>query len=108
MGLLVLKYVFKPHELEKSLRHFFVADMRGRDELCRKMPGINVLGSSGSVIPIFHNQIAKGGPLTLTDPEMTRFIMSIPQAVRLVIDSADLARSGPESGMNTQAGKSRW
>jgi len=54
----------------------------------------NVLGSSGSVIPIFHNQIAKGGPLTLTDPEMTRFIMSIPQAVRLVIDSADLARGG--------------
>jgi FlaA1/EpsC-like NDP-sugar epimerase len=54
----------------------------------------NVLGSSGSVFPIFHNQIAKGGPLTLTDPEMTRFIMSIPQAVRLVIDSADLARGG--------------
>jgi FlaA1/EpsC-like NDP-sugar epimerase len=54
----------------------------------------NVLGSSGSVIPIFHNQIAKAGPLTLTDPEMTRFIMSIPQAVRLVIDSADLARGG--------------
>jgi FlaA1/EpsC-like NDP-sugar epimerase len=171
--------------LDDPRAHFFVADMRDRDELCRKMPGIhvvfhaaafkhvilcerspeqavqtnihgvqniiaaaiqnqvdtviftssdkavnptnvmgtsklmgerlmtaansnkrgngpvfastrfgNVLGSSGSVIPIFHNQIAKGGPLTLTDPEMTRFIMSIPQAVRLVIDSADLARGG--------------
>lgn len=54
----------------------------------------NVLGSSGSVIPIFHNQIAKGGPVTLTDPEMTRFIMSVEQSVSLVIDSALLAQGG--------------
>lgn len=54
----------------------------------------NVLGSRGSVIPIFKNQIAKGGPVTLTDPEMTRFIMSIQKAVRLVIDSASLAKGG--------------
>jgi FlaA1/EpsC-like NDP-sugar epimerase len=54
----------------------------------------NVLGSSGSVIPIFHNQIAKGGPVTLTDPEMTRFVMSIEDSVRLVIDSAQVARGG--------------
>lgn len=54
----------------------------------------NVLGSRGSVIPIFQEQIKKGGPITLTDPEMTRFVMSIQEAVRLVIDSIDIARGG--------------
>ncbi|CAK0738143.1 Uncharacterized membrane protein MJ1061 [Gammaproteobacteria bacterium] len=54
----------------------------------------NVLGSNGSVIPIFHNQISRGGPVTLTDRRMTRFVMSISEAVRLVIDSAQKARGG--------------
>lgn len=54
----------------------------------------NVLGSRGSVIPIFREQIKKGGPITLTDPEMTRFIMSIREAVRLVIESCLLANGG--------------
>ena len=54
----------------------------------------NVLGSRGSVIPIFREQIRKGGPITLTDENMTRFIMSIDQAARLVIDSSAIARGG--------------
>jgi FlaA1/EpsC-like NDP-sugar epimerase len=54
----------------------------------------NVLGSRGSVIPIFREQIKNGGPITLTDPDMTRFIMSIQDATRLVIDSSKVARGG--------------
>ncbi len=54
----------------------------------------NVLGSNGSVIPIFHRQIAKGGPITLTHPDMTRFVMSVALSVRLIIESARVARGG--------------
>ena len=54
----------------------------------------NVIGSRGSVFSIFKQQIQKGGPLTITDPEMTRFIMTIEEAVRLVLDSANVAQGG--------------
>lgn len=93
----------RPHNLmgaSKRLSEIVVQDLASRSDpaaggtVFAMVRFGNVIGSSGSVIPLFQAQIAKGGPVTLTDREVTRYFMTIPEAARLVLVAGTYARGG--------------
>jgi FlaA1/EpsC-like NDP-sugar epimerase len=81
----------------KAICEWIVEALGHRRDVSTRFVGVrfgNVLNSSGSVIPTFRKQIAKGGPVTITHPEMTRFFMTIPEAVSLVVQAGAIGGRG--------------
>jgi FlaA1/EpsC-like NDP-sugar epimerase len=79
----------------KRVAELLVQDMAGRDgTIFVSVRFGNVLGSRGSVVPLFQKQIADGGPVTVTHPEVERFFMTIPEAIQLVIQAAAMGKGG--------------
>ncbi|MFC2966994.1 polysaccharide biosynthesis protein [Acidimangrovimonas pyrenivorans] len=83
----------------KRLAEMVVQDLakRSKDTVFSMVRFGNVLGSSGSVVPLFHEQIAKGGPVTLTHEDVSRYFMTIGEAARLVLLAGSFARGNDES-----------
>ncbi len=84
----------------KRLAELVVQDLakRSRKTVFSMVRFGNVLGSSGSVVPLFNEQIARGGPVTVTDPDVTRFFMTITEAVRLVLLAGSFAHTESSRG----------
>jgi FlaA1/EpsC-like NDP-sugar epimerase len=81
----------------KALCEWVVEAFGRRDDIATRFVAVrfgNVLGSSGSVVPIFRRQLLRGGPLTVTHPEMTRYFMTIPEAASLVVQAAAIGGRG--------------
>lgn len=78
---------------ELIVRHYGETTDQGRQRFCAVRFG-NVLGSNGSVVPLFREQIAAGGPVTLTDERMTRYFMSIHEAAELIVQAGALSEGG--------------
>src|SRR5207247_2375997 len=81
----------------KAVCEWIVESFALRDDVATRFVAVrfgNVLGSSGSVIPIFRRQIERGGPVTVTHPDMTRFFMTIPEASSLVVQAGAMGGRG--------------
>lgn len=79
---------------EMALQSLAADEVFGKSTIFSMVRFGNVLDSSGSVVPLFRRQIAEGGPITLTHPEVTRYFMTIPEAAQLVIQAGAMAKGG--------------
>ena len=81
----------------KRVAEIYTQSLNGRDGCRTQFRSVrfgNVLGSAGSVVPTFERQIREGGPITITDPEMTRYFMTIPEAAQLVLQASTTGQGG--------------